>query len=99
IKIAILLAIAVFLKTLSLFPLLIEHYYSSSLYLFISSFLRTLTGIIPFSMGDLMYAGVVVWIVARLYKTLKAAFKRKITRESFLSSFQRTVVIMLWIYI
>jgi hypothetical protein len=99
IKVAILLVIAALLKILSLFPLFIEQYYSSSFYFFISSFLRALTGIIPFSIGDLIYAGCAVWIIVRLYKTSKAAIKRMVTRESFLSSFQRTMSIMLWIYI
>lgn len=99
IKIAILLVIAILLKILSLFPLFVEHYYSSHLYFFVSSFLRMLTGIIPFSIGDLFYTGFVVWIMVRLYKTTRATLKRTITRESFLSSFQRTVAIVLWIYI
>jgi hypothetical protein len=98
-KIAILLMIALLLKILSLFPLFIEQYYSSNFYFFVSSFLRTLTGIIPFSIGDLFYTGFVIWIMVRLYKTSKATFTRSITRESFLSSFQRTVSIILWIYI
>lgn len=99
IKIAILLMIAILIKILSLFPLFVEHYYSSSLYSFVSLFLRTLTGIIPFSIGDLFYTGFVLWIMVRLYKTSKATLKRTVTRGSFMSSFQRTVFIILLIYI
>ncbi|HEY6979092.1 MAG TPA: DUF3810 domain-containing protein [Chitinophagaceae bacterium] len=99
IKIAVLIVIAILLKILSLFPFFIEHYYSSQLYFFVSSFLRVLTGIIPFSIGDVFYTGFVVWIMVRLYKTTRATLKRTITRESFLSSFQRTLAIVLWIYI
>src|SRR3954452_19716844 len=100
IKIAILLVIAILLKILSLFPLFVEHYYSSGLYLLISSFLRVLTGMIPFiSIGDLIYTGFVIWIMVGLYKASKATLKRTITRESFLNSFQRTVSVILWIYI
>jgi len=98
-KIAILLVVAVLLKILSLFPLFVEHYYSSNLYLLVSSFLRGLTGIMPFSIGDLFYTGFVIWIMVRVYITSRATLKRTITRESFLSSFQRTVAIILWIYI
>jgi hypothetical protein len=98
-KIAILLVIAILLKILSLFPQFVEHYYSSRLYVFVSSFLRVVTGIIPFSIGDLFYTGFAIWIMVRLYKASRAALNRTITRESFLSSFQRTVSIILWIYI
>src|SRR4051812_12032669 len=99
IKILVLLVFAILLKILSLFPLFVERYYSSNLYFFVSSFLRVLTGIIPFSIGDLFYTGFAIWIMVRLYKTARATLKRTATRESFLSSFQRTIVIILWIYI
>src|SRR4051812_9780808 len=100
IKIPVLLVIAILLKVLSLFPLFVEHYYSSGLYLLVSSFLRVLTGMVPFiSIGDLIYTGFAIWILVRLYKASKATLKRTITRESFLKSFQRTVSVILWIYI
>src|SRR6266487_4943025 len=99
IKIAILFVFAILLKILSLFPIFIENYYSSDLYFFISSFLRAVTGIIPFSVGDIIYTGFVIWIMVRLYKTSKATLRRSITRESFMISFQRTIAIILWVYI
>jgi hypothetical protein len=98
-KIAILSGFAILLKILSLFPFFIENYYSSGLYFFISSFLRTITGIIPFSVGDIFYTLFVLWIIVRLYKTSRATLKRSITRESFSDSLQRTIAIILWIYI
>src|SRR5438105_4137826 len=99
IKIATLLVFAILLKILSLFPVFIENYYSSDLYFFISSFLRVITGIVPFSIGDIIYTGFVLWIMVRLYKTSRSTLKRTITRESFLASFQRTIIVILWIYI
>ncbi|HXL57020.1 MAG TPA: DUF3810 domain-containing protein, partial [Chitinophagaceae bacterium] len=99
IKIGILFMLAILLKVLSFFPSFIENYYSSDLYFFISSFLRTVTGVIPFSVGDIFYTVFVLWIMVRLYKTSKATLRRSITRESFMISFQRTIAIILWVYI
>src|SRR5438477_8589600 len=81
IKIAILFVFAILLKILSLFPVFIENYYSSDLYFFISSFLRVITGIVPFSVGDIIYTGFVIWIMVRLYKTSRATLNRNVTRE------------------
>jgi len=99
IKIAILFVFAILLKILSLFPVFIENYYSSDLYFFISSLLRAVTGIIPFSVGDIIYTGFVIWIMVRVYKTSRNTLTRNVTRESFIASFQRTIAIILWIYI
>src|SRR3954452_3877343 len=98
-KIAILLAIAVLLKIISSFPFFIEQYYSGAVYPVVCSILRTITGWLPFSVGDVIYSLCVIWVIIRLYKTSHATIKRKITKESFLRSFQRSILIILWIYI
>ena len=61
--------------------------------------MRILTGWIPFSVGDVIYSLCVIWLIIRLYKTSHATIKRRITRESFLRSFQKSIIIILWIYI
>jgi hypothetical protein len=95
----ILLSVAIILKIISSFHFFIEQYYSSGMYTAISLILRTITGWLPFSLGDVVYALCVIWLIIRLYKTSHATLKRRVTRESFLLSFQRSVVIILWIYI
>jgi hypothetical protein len=98
-KIIILLVVAIVLKIISLFPYFIEQYYSGGVYPVIVSILRILTGWLPFSIGDVIYSLCVIWLIIRLYKTSHASIKRKVTRESFLRSFQRSLIIILWIYI
>jgi hypothetical protein len=99
IKIFILLTIVTALKIFSAFPTLIEKYYSSSVYLFIARILRIATGWLPFSVGDLLYTAAIIWMIIRLFKTSASVVKRKVTRESFGRSFQRTISIILWVYI
>ena len=60
-----------FVQIIAQFPNFIETYYSNGLYTYISKFLRVLLGWIPFSIGDLMYALLVVFILKGIYKSLK----------------------------
>jgi len=98
-KIIILLVVAIILKVISSFPNFIEQYYTGTVYPVIASVLRILTGWIPFSVGDVIYSLCVIWLIIRLYRTSHATIKRRITRESFLRSFQKSIIIILWIYI
>lgn len=66
------------LKILTLFPEFIETYYTNGLYLYISHFLRTIFGKIPFSVGDLIYTSVIAWIIVWFYKNRKENWKSKV---------------------
>lgn len=94
-----LLAVAVIIKVIAAFPLQVEEYYSSGLYPFIGASLRLLTGWMPFSLGDILYALAVIWMLYKLIKTIAAIVKRKITRQSFIHSMQKTIKLILGIYI
>jgi len=98
-KIIILLIVAIALKIVSSYPNFIEQYYTGTVYPVIASVLRALTGWIPFSVGDVIYSLCVIWLIIRLYKTSHATIKRKVTKESFFRSFQRSIIIILWIYV
>ena len=98
-KILLLAATAVIIKVFSLFPSLVEQFYSSGIYPFIAISLRWLTGWLPFSFGDLLYSVAIVWLIVRLYKTIKAFVKRKVSKQIFLHSLRRTAIIVLWVYV
>ncbi|UMB54672.1 DUF3810 domain-containing protein [Lutibacter sp. A64] len=61
-----------FIQIIAQFPTIVETYYSNGLYIYISRFLRIILGWIPFSIGDLMYTALVVFILRALYKTIKS---------------------------
>jgi hypothetical protein len=70
------LAIALFL--LSVFeshPAAVERYYSQGLYVFICRVLHPLLNILPFSVGDVIYIGVVAYLIYLLIKLIIMAFK------------------------
>ena len=91
----ILLVIIILLHLLVLQPLWIENIYSAHIYPPVSSLLRILTGWIPFSIGDIVYASVFIWF---LVKTLRF-FVKKPTWQKFFLSLRNLLVKCLWVYV
>ena len=60
-----------FLKIIAFFPELVERFYSNGMYVFISKFSRTVFGKIPFSIGDLLYTIVIIYILISIWKSRK----------------------------
>jgi hypothetical protein len=61
-----------FLKIIAFFPELVERFYSNGLYVFISRTSRTVLGKIPFSVGDVIYAILIVSLLYQIWKTKKS---------------------------
>ncbi|HWS60124.1 MAG TPA: DUF3810 domain-containing protein [Flavobacterium sp.] len=60
-----------FLKIISFFPEFVERFYSNGLYVHISKFSRLTLGKIPFSVGDIMYAILIFYVLKSIWKTRK----------------------------
>ncbi len=61
----------VFLKIVAFFPETTERFYSNGLYVFISKISRTILGWIPFSVGDILYGIVIIYVLFSIWKTRK----------------------------
>lgn len=61
-----------FLKVIAFFPETVERIYSNGLYVYISRFSRTLLGKIPFSVGDVIYGLLIIYLLIQLWKTRKS---------------------------
>lgn len=61
----------IFLKVIAFFPTVVERFYSNGLYVFIAKVSRTLLGIIPFSVGDLIYSLVTIYVLIWMWNTRK----------------------------
>ncbi len=61
----------VFIQFISRYPDFIENYYSKGIYPFISRFFRTIIGWIPFSLGDVIYISIGLFMIISVYKFLK----------------------------
>lgn len=61
---------------LSLFPEVVEDYYSGGIYRYLSGFFRILYGWIPFSVGDLLYALLIILLIVLLIRQGRTYFNR-----------------------
>ncbi|WP_396168166.1 DUF3810 domain-containing protein [Flavobacterium sp.] len=61
----------VFLKILAFFPEMVEKFYSNGLYVVLSKISRTVIGKVPFSVGDILYGLVIVYVLNSIWKTRK----------------------------
>ncbi|MGY5847620.1 DUF3810 domain-containing protein [Salegentibacter sp. HM20] len=60
------------------YPHFVESWYSNNLYPIISKIMRYSLGIFPFSVGDLLYAFLVVSIILWLYRRIKTKFRQPV---------------------
>lgn len=60
------------LKVLAFFPETVERFYSNGLFVWNSKALRTVFGGIPFSVGDVLYAILIVYLMFKLWQTRKS---------------------------
>lgn len=81
------------------FPTFIERYYATGVYRFTSSFQRMLTGWIPFSLGDVLYLVLAVWVLWKFMATIAAIVRRRITRQKTVRRTLRLVRFLAWAYI
>jgi hypothetical protein len=95
----VLIVVAIGIKIFSLFPTAVEHYYSSGIYPVISRTQRILLGWIPFSIGDIFYVIIFIWILEKLISFLRKLFLRRLTLAYFLYAVRRVIFLCLWIYI
>ncbi len=78
----------VVLQVLQFFPEFVEKTYSTRWYQSSSKFLRIVLGKIPFSVGDVLYGILIVWLLFSIYKNRKSIWKQKLLSVvNFISAF------------
>lgn len=77
----------------------VEQYYSTRLYPYISVFLRYIFGWLPVSIGDLLYAAIVIWLLVKLFKAIRAIYKKRFLPRGYLLAVQSVLIKLLVIYI
>ena len=60
-----------FLKTIVFFPEFVERFYSNGLYVFVSNILRITLGKIPFSVGDIIYGTLILYLLKSIWSSRK----------------------------
>ncbi|MBL7742119.1 MAG: DUF3810 domain-containing protein [Chitinophagaceae bacterium] len=94
-----LIVTAILIKWVSLYPDWVERNYTYGIYPFISRIQRIIFGWLPFSIGDLFYAFLVLVVVFRTSRFLKLLFQRKLTRRYFASGLQQAIFFFLFVYV
>jgi hypothetical protein len=94
-----LLVLAAAIKIMSLSGEVVERYYSTGIYPFISRVQRFLFGWIPFSIGDLVYFGVGLWLVFLLVKLIRRLIRREVNKAWLWAALRRVVFVVLLVYV
>jgi hypothetical protein len=83
----ILMPLGIILTQISrVFPTLVENYYSSFFYKIIANFLSAFTGLLPFSLAELLIITFVIFILYYIIKTISALYKCKHKRIKILKN-------------
>src|SRR3954454_13631195 len=91
VKTIVLLILAIIIKLFSLNHSLVEEYYTNGIYILISNVLRVITGWVPFSIGDVLYAIAIIWMGAKMVHHGSSIFRRRVTKKSFVRGILKTV--------
>ena len=78
----ILLLCAIVIHVYSLYPRRVEEGYSLRFFPAVSRFLRSVFGPLPFSIGDILYAAIVIFFCIKIFVFFRFVFSRK-RRESY----------------
>lgn len=91
--------IAVIIRLISANPSLAEKYYSTGIYPHISAILRYIFGWLPFSIGDILYAVLVVWALIKTGRLIKKIFKKECSRAYLKTKLYPVAITILLVYI
>ena len=90
---------ALLIKIFSMFPDAVEKYYSTGIYPLLARLLRFFFGWIPFSIGDIFYAVVLIYLLRKIYNFLKKVFQKRISLNYLKYFLGRCVMLVLWVYV
>lgn len=90
---------AIAIKWISLYPPFVEKYYTYGVYPVISTVQRFLLGWIPISMGDLLYAFLILVVLFRVGKLIRVIYQKKFDKDYLLSALKQAIFLFLLIYV
>jgi hypothetical protein len=81
-----------------MYPEYVERYYSGVIYPGISHIQRILFGWLPFSVGDILYALAIIWLIQQLVKWIRAVRRKQVNRSYLKKSGILTATVLLGVY-
>ena len=94
-----LILFTILIKWASWYPGWVENYYTYGIYPIITKIQRFLFGWIPFSIGDLFYAFLLIVVIFRSFKFFRLLFQKKLTRGYFVAAMQQAIFFFLFVYV
>ena len=94
-----LIVLAIGIKIVSYFPRVVERWYSNGLYPQISRVQRVMFGWVPFSVGDIIYLGVGIWLLIGFVRLIKRLVRRQADKAYLLTCLRKIVFFCLLVYV
>ncbi|MBZ4190705.1 DUF3810 domain-containing protein [Niabella beijingensis] len=91
--------LAAVIKTVSFFPGFVEMYYTRGLYVLLSKIQRFLLGWIPFSIGDLLYALLLLYIIIKAVQGAAWLFRKHRAPLQWKKKLRRILLTVLYLYV
>ncbi len=96
---AFLILFAIAIKVFSFFPAAVEKYYTYGVYPFISKVQRFLLGWVPFSIGDIFYGLISVFLIVQTLKFFKNIKRVSFKNDKIIGFVKHTVFIFLLVFV
>ncbi|MBI1344507.1 MAG: DUF3810 family protein [Terrimonas sp.] len=90
---------AIAIKWISLYPEIVEKYYTYGLYPVIARTQRFLLGWIPFSIGDLFYGFLILVVLFKTFQLFRVIFKKQFNKEYLLAGLKQIIFFFLFVYV
>jgi hypothetical protein len=94
-----LVVLSILIKWVSWYPDWVEKNYSLGIFPWIAKAQRFLFGWLPFSVGDLFYAFLILVILYKTFQFFKAIFKKQLNRKYFITGLQQIIFFFLFVYV
>jgi hypothetical protein len=94
-----LILLTILIKWVSWYPGWVERNYSEGVYPIIGRVQRLLFGWIPFSIGDLFYAFLIIVIIYKTFQLFRAIIKKRFNRAYFITGLQQVIFFFLFVYV
>lgn len=95
----IIILLTILIKWASWYPGWVERNYTYGLYPLIAKVQRFLLGWIPFSIGDLFYAFLILIVLYKTFHLFRIIFRRQFNRSYLLAGMQQIIFFFLFVYV
>ena len=94
-----LISMTILIKFASTQPLWVEENFATNIYPVVSKIQRGVFGWIPFSVGDILYAFLILVILFKTGQLIKIIYKKKFNREYLLTGLKQLIFFFLLVYV